>query len=86
MVRNTTSLLALVRRNVGVTLLPYLSISEDDPSLVRLPIAGERLSRLVGVHRRHGESLAPTAAVFVAMLSHHVASLAVGSKHIDLPE
>jgi DNA-binding transcriptional LysR family regulator len=84
-VRNMASLLALVRRNVGVTILPSLSIPGDDAGLVRLEIVDEKLYRLVGTLRRKGENLAPAAAAFLGLLQGHVADQIVSGAPIQAP-
>jgi len=73
MVRNMASLFAMIRRNVGVTLLPQLSVPQDDGSLRCVPISGERLVRTVGIHRRAGVAFSPTAGAFADVLSRYVA-------------
>ncbi len=74
MVHNMASLLALVRRNVGVTLLPQLSLPREEWDLVWVQISGEALLRPVGVHGRRGESRSPVAKDFVDRLRAHVAT------------
>lgn len=68
MVRNNTSLLALVRSNVGVTLLPRLSVPSGDRGLKALAVADERLCREVGILTRNGSALSPAATAFTALL------------------
>lgn len=63
MVRNVTSLLALVRADFGVTILPALSVAADREVCCR-PLAGEDLYREVGLLWRAGHALSPVAAAF----------------------
>lgn len=49
MVRNTTSLLAMVRTGVGVTVLPRLAVDAAEREVSFQPLAGER-------HRQRGEA------------------------------
>jgi len=63
MVRNVTSLLALVRADFGVTVLPALSVAAD-PAVCCRPLAGEDLYREVGLLTRAGRALSPVAEAF----------------------
>lgn len=63
MVRNVTSLLALVRADFGVTVLPALSVAPD-PAVCCRPLAGEDLYREVGLLTRAGRALSPVAEAF----------------------
>lgn len=64
MVRNTTSLLALVRAGVGITVLPRLVVDIADPTLVFLPVADKTAQRSIDVLKRAHTSLAPAAEIF----------------------
>lgn len=64
MVRNTTSLLALVRAGVGITVLPRLVVDIADPTLVFLPVADKTARRSIDVLKRAHTSLAPAAEIF----------------------
>jgi len=85
-VRNMASLLALVRRNVGVTILPTLSIPDDGADLVLLEIVDENLYRVVGSQRRKGENLAPAASAFLDLLTRHVAGQIACGARIQAPK
>ena len=63
----------MIRRNVSVTLLPQLSVPDDDGSLNWVAISGERLVRTVGIHRRAGVAFSPTTGAFADVLSRYVA-------------
>lgn len=63
MVRNVTSLLALVRVDFGVTILPELSVAGDSALCCR-PLAGKDLFREVGLLWRAGRGLSPIAEAF----------------------
>lgn len=64
MVRNTTSLLALVRAGVGITVLPRMVVDVSDPTLVFLPVADKAARRSIDVLKRAHTSLAPAAEIF----------------------
>ena len=71
MVRNVTSLLALVRQGVGVTLLPSLSVPRDDKLIHFLPLAVSGIRRNVGVISRADTTLSPVARAFCEVLLRH---------------
>ena len=71
MVRNVTSILALVRRGVGVTLLPSLSVPRDDKRIRYLALAGSGIRRDVGVISRADSTLSPVAGAFCDVLMRH---------------
>ena len=48
MVRNTTSLLALIKVGVGVTILPELAIPQEMTGIEVFPLEDENLKREVG--------------------------------------
>ncbi len=64
MVRNTTSLLALVRAGVGVTVLPRLVVDGAEPELCFLPVADPAAQRRIDILRRAHSSLSPAAQSF----------------------
>ena len=59
-VRNTTSLLAFVEQNFGVTLLPALAVSASS-TLRSLPLVDRKAKRKLDVMTRQGETLNPAA-------------------------
>ncbi len=67
-VRNVTSILALVRRGVGITLLPSLSVPHDDHRIRFLPLAKSGIRRDVGVISRADTTLSPVARAFCDLL------------------
>ena len=71
MVRNVTSILALVRRGVGITLLPSLSVPRDDDRIRCLPLATSGVRRDVGVISRADTTLSPVARAFCEVLLWH---------------
>jgi len=73
MVRNVTSLLALVRADFGVTVLPALSAAADKAVCCR-PLAGEDLYREVGLLTRAGRALSPVAEAFSAAFRETIAT------------
>ena len=66
MVRNTTSLLAMVRAGVGVTVLPRLSVHRDDSKVKFLPVADRAALRRIEILFRAHSSLSPAAQCFEA--------------------
>ena len=59
-VRNTTSLLAFVEQDFGVTLLPALAVSASS-ALRSLPLTDRKATRKLDVLTRQGETLNPAA-------------------------
>lgn len=66
MVRNTTSLLAMVRAGVGVTVLPRLAVNPAEDRLTFLPVADPAARRRIDILRRSPQTLPPAAEVFLA--------------------
>ena len=64
MVRNTTSLLAMVRAGVGVTVLPRLTVDRMEREVRFLPVADPSARRRIDVLRRAHVSLSPAARRF----------------------
>lgn len=64
MVRNTTSLLALVRAGVGVTVLPRIALANSESELVFLPVSDPAARRRVDILRRTNVALSPAAQNF----------------------
>ena len=67
-VRNTTSLLAMVRSGLGVTVLPGLAVDRNDPDLVFLPLAGGGLKRQILLLKRTDRAVSPAVSHFEKML------------------
>lgn len=67
-VRNTTSIMALVRSGIGYTILPRITVPEADSELVFRPLAEQRWHREVGVILRSGHAPSPVAAAFIEHL------------------
>ncbi len=63
-VRNTTSLLAMVREGVGVTVVPRLVIRIAEQGLAFLPVADTNARRNIEILRRADAALSPAAQVF----------------------
>ncbi len=64
-VYNVLSLLALVRANIGITILPKLSVSEPQADVGFVPIDEPDATRTVGVITRAGEVLSPATAALL---------------------
>ncbi|HSH43171.1 MAG TPA: LysR substrate-binding domain-containing protein [Arenicellales bacterium] len=74
LVRNTTSLLALVKAGVGITVLPRLAVpGGSGDGLTALAFRQPGLRRTVGVYQRAGMELSPAAREFLALLDQYVA-------------
>ncbi|MGV8985140.1 MAG: LysR family transcriptional regulator [Cypionkella sp.] len=63
-VRNVTSLLAMVRAGIGVTLLPGLATVGLPPTLVARPLSDQSCRRQVCLLRRDGRVQSPLAGAF----------------------
>ena len=64
MVRNTTSLLAMVRAGIGVTVLPRLAVDPAEKRLAFLPVADPAARRRIDILRRSHQTPTPAAALF----------------------
>jgi LysR family transcriptional regulator, carnitine catabolism transcriptional activator len=67
-VYNVLSLLALVRANIGITILPRLSVSEPQAEIGFVPIDEPDARRTVGVITRAGEVLSPATAALLRIV------------------
>lgn len=67
-VKNTTSILAMVAANIGVTTLPRLAIPEDRKDVVFLESAYDDLQRTIGILTPSDRSLSPAATAFASTL------------------
>ena len=67
-VYNVLSLLALVRANVGITMLPRLSVSEMHSEIGFIPIDEPDARRTVGLITRVGEILSPAATALLTIV------------------
>jgi len=65
MVRNTTSLLALVKEGVGATILPELSVPRNIPGIRTIALENGNFFREVGVIRKTETRLSPAATAFL---------------------
>ncbi len=68
MVRNTTSIMALVRSGVGYTILPRITVPGEDRKLTFKPLAENRWHREVGIVLRRGRTPSPVAVAFIMHL------------------
>ncbi|MDH3233665.1 MAG: LysR substrate-binding domain-containing protein, partial [Alphaproteobacteria bacterium] len=73
MVRNTTSLIALVTEGVGITILPQLSMPAGHDQLRFLPIEGVTDLRRLYVVTRANSALSPAVEAFIEALLETVA-------------
>jgi len=60
-VSNIISLLALLRAGIGITVLPRLSVPEDDPDLCFITLDAPRVEREIGLLSPRRHSLSPAA-------------------------
>ncbi|MCV9999226.1 LysR family transcriptional regulator [Pararhizobium sp. YC-54] len=63
-VYNVTSLMALVKAGLGVTILPSLSMQEPPEGVSVIDLAGPKLSRRVGLVERRDTSPSPVTKAF----------------------
>lgn len=68
MVRNTTSILALVASGVGITVLPRLAAPHDTERARFLPLLDATILRPLHIMTRSNSALAPAAEAFIATL------------------
>ena len=76
MVRNTTSLLALVRADVGITVLPRLAVARAEDSLYFLPVADQTARRRIDILRSAYHTLPPAALAFEGAIRRSAAGAA----------
>ncbi|EFF77256.1 LysR substrate-binding domain-containing protein, partial [Achromobacter piechaudii] len=67
-VSNMMSLLAMLERGVGVTVLARLGVPPDSPGLAFVPLSRPRIERELGITKLAGRSLSPAAARMEEML------------------
>lgn len=68
MVLNTTSLLALVRADVGITVLPRVVVGRAESNVRFLPVCDPHARRRIDILRRTHTLLSPAAHAFQAMI------------------
>jgi DNA-binding transcriptional LysR family regulator len=82
MVRNTTSLLALVRAGVGVTVLPQLVIEGAEGDISFLPVADTAARRRIEILRRaHSACRPPPETSRMRFAAQRTRSPQLGSPH-----
>ncbi|WP_278878123.1 LysR family transcriptional regulator [Paracoccus yeei] len=87
-IRNITSLLAMVRANAGVTLLPALACTTLPAGLTALEIETGGVSRVVGLVQRSNSMPSPLATTFVKQLNEQLRevlshSIGLYPSHVD---
>jgi DNA-binding transcriptional LysR family regulator len=75
-VYNVLSLLALVRANIGITILPQLSVSEPQADIGFVPIDEPDARRTVGVITRADEALSPATAALLQIVRDQLKEIA----------
>ena len=75
-VYNVLSLLALVRANIGITILPRLTVTGLEPDIGFIPIEEPDARRTVGVITRAEEMLSPAAAAFLRIVQQQLGDIA----------
>ena len=73
---NVLSLLALVRANIGITILPRLTVTGLQPDIGFIPIEEPDARRTVGVITRAEEMLSPAAAAFLRIVQQQLGDIA----------
>ena len=73
---NVLSLLALVRANIGITILPRLTVTGLEPDIGFIPIEEPDARRTVGVITRAEEMLSPAAAAFLRIVQQQLGDIA----------
>lgn len=68
MVRNTTSILAVVASGVGITVLPRLAVPPDTERAHFLPLQNEQILRPLHILTRPNSALTPAAEAFIETL------------------
>lgn len=72
MVRNTTSLIAMVKNGIGVTLLPRMAIPDNVDGVELFSVRGTNPTREVGLIHRAGSSRSPVCNNFTKVLREYV--------------
>lgn len=76
MVRNTTSLLAMTRAGLGITVLPRLVVNAAEHELAFLPVADSSARRSIEILRRSNSRPSPAAANFEASIRRAASTVA----------
>jgi DNA-binding transcriptional LysR family regulator len=74
-VYNVLSLLALVRANVGITILPRLSLPPSEHGLCFVALKDPMARRTVGILSRSSEAISPATEAFARELCRAVMSI-----------
>ena len=77
-VRNTTSLFAMIRAGVGITVLPRLAVAGEQKDLLFLPVADTSARRIMELLCRAHVSLPPVCAEFQQCIREVTGEVAVG--------
>lgn len=68
MVRNTTSLLAMIRSDIGITILPRLVVENRASDIKFLPVTGPLARRRIDIIRRRHTRLSPVTQTFHSLV------------------
>jgi DNA-binding transcriptional LysR family regulator len=68
-VSSRPSLMNLLRRNVGITLMPRLTKPEWAKGVAFVPLVQPRVTRQIGIMTRQGQTLLPAATNMLAMVA-----------------
>lgn len=79
---NVTSVLALVRAGVGMTILPRLSVPVTDRQLSFIPLDNLDRHRRVSLIERSGNSLSPATTTLIDLLTKRINQLAQSSAYL----
>ncbi len=67
-VTSRVSLMACVKAELGITIVPMLTKAEENLGLVFIPLKSPRLTRTIGIVTRRGQTMLPTLAALHARL------------------
>jgi DNA-binding transcriptional LysR family regulator len=76
---NTTTLIAMLKANIGITVLPSLAIP-DDPDLISFPLENPTEKRNIGLITRQKTIQSPAARAMITMLSQETPKLIQGNR------
>jgi len=68
-VRHVSTLIGLVENNLGVAVVPRLTLPPSATTVVGVKLEKPEISRTIGIIRRSGRSLSPAAAAFSEMVT-----------------
>lgn len=79
---NVTTVLALVKAGVGITILPRLSVPSTDSQLRFIPMDDLKKRRHVSLLKRSDHSLSPATTTLINLITDHINKLAQSSDYL----